>query len=63
MQKDELFFKEVENLTSMLKDSDIENMEMIIDAIAYLVSDEWLKNFKSDDDELYSLLLEYGLLA
>ena len=62
MQKDELFFKEVENLTSMLKDSDIENREMIIDAIAYLVSDEWLKNFKSDDDELYNLLLEYGLL-
>ncbi|MBW5379554.1 hypothetical protein E6A52_02315, partial [Brachyspira hampsonii] len=62
IQKDELFFKEVENLTNMLKDSDIENREMIIDAIAYLVSDEWLKNFKSDDDELYNLLLEYGLL-
>ena len=63
IQKDELFFNEIENLTNILKDSDIENREMIIDVIAYLVSDEWLKNFKSDDDELYSLLLEYGLLA
>ncbi|WP_297296531.1 hypothetical protein [uncultured Brachyspira sp.] len=62
MQKDELFFKEVENLTKMLKDSDIENREIIIDAIAYLVSDKWLKNFKSNDEELYNLLLEYELL-
>ena len=62
IQKDELFFNEIENLTNILKDSDIENREMIIDVIAYLVSDEWLKNFKSDDDDLYNLLSEYGLL-
>ncbi|WP_260849061.1 hypothetical protein [Brachyspira hyodysenteriae] len=62
IQKDELFFNEIENLTNMINDSDIENKEMIIDAIAYLVSDEWLKNFKSNDDDLYNLLMEYGLL-
>ena len=62
IQKDELFFNEIENLTNILKDSDIKNREMIIDVIAYLVSDEWLKNFKSDDDDLYNLLSEYGLL-